>query len=63
MVDKIFTGKTKTVKEDDKDVLEIFEEKKSNTVIQRSAKQPNEQPDTTDTPDLEREESAAQKRN
>ena len=63
MVDEIFTGKTKTVKGDDQGVLEIFEEKNSNTAIQRSAKQPNEQPDTTDTPDLESEESTAQRRN
>ena len=63
MVDEIFTGKTKTVKGDDQGVIEIFEENISNTAIQRSTKQPNEQPDTTDTPDLESEESTAQRRN
>ena len=39
------------------------EQKESNTARQRFAEQPNEQPDTTDMPELESEESAAQRRN
>ena len=58
MVDEVFTGKTKMVKEDDKGVLNVFEVKKSNTARQEFTKQPNEQPDTTTMPDLESDKSA-----
>ena len=57
MVDKIFTGKTKFVQASDEGFLEVFEQE-SNIARQKSAKQP----DTTDTPDLEDEESAAQEK-
>ena len=57
MVDEVFTGKTKMVKEDDKGVLNVFEVKKSNTARQEFTKQPNEQPHTTTMPDLESDKS------
>ena len=63
MVDEIFTGKTKMVKKDHKDIFEIFDENKTNTAIQRASKQPNKQPKTTEMPDLESEESAGQRIN
>ena len=40
-----------------------MKKKKKNTAIQKSAKQPNEQPDTTDMPDLESKVSRAQRKN
>ena len=51
LVDKTFTGKTSLVEEDYESDPEVFEEKS------------DEQPDTTDMPDLESEESTAQRRN
>ena len=57
MVDKMFTGKTKFVQASDEGFLEVFEQE-SNIARQKSAKQP----DTTDTPDLEDEESATQEK-
>ena len=57
MVDKIFTGKIKFVQASDEGFLDVFE-KKSNIARQKSAKQP----DTTDMPDLEDEESATQEK-
>ena len=67
-VSEIFTGEAKELVEnnDGKLILEKSksdhsdEQKESNTARQRFAEQPNEQPDTTDMPDLESEESAAQ---
>ena len=55
MVDEIFTGEIKWVKENDKGNLEVFKEK-SNIKRQESEKQP----DMKNMSDLEREESAAQ---
>ena len=55
MVDEIFTGEIKWVKENDKGNLEVFKEK-SNIKRQESDKQP----DMKNMSDLEREESAAQ---
>ena len=55
MVDEIFTGEIKWVKENDKGDLEVFKEK-SNIKRQESDKQP----DTKNMSDLESEESAAQ---
>ena len=55
MVDEIFTGEIKWVKENDKGDLEVFKEK-SNIKRQESDKQP----DTKNMYDLESEESAAQ---
>ena len=68
MVNEIFTGKTKKFMEDNEGELYLFKsksnhsnkQKESNTIRQRFAEQPNEQPDTTNMPDLESEESAAQ---
>ena len=55
MVDEIFTGEIKWVKENDKGNLEVFKEK-SNIKRQESDKQP----DMKNMSDLEHEESAAQ---
>ena len=55
MVDEIFTGQINWFKESDKGDLEVFKEK-SNMQRQESDKQP----DSTNMPDLESEESAAQ---
>ena len=55
MVDEIFTGEIKWVKENDKGNLEVFKEK-SNIKRQESDKQP----DMKNMSDLECEESAAQ---
>ena len=71
MVSEIFTGVAKEIKENNKGELYVSEsksvysdgQKESNTARQRFAEQPNEQPDTTDMPELESEESAAQRRN
>ena len=68
MVSKIFTGKTKKLMENNNGELNVFvsetnhpdEYKESNIARQKSVEQQNEQPDTTDIPDLESEESAAQ---
>ena len=53
MVDQIFTGKNKSVGVNKEGMLEIFEEKQES----------DEEPDTTDMPELESEESVAEKRN
>ena len=50
IVDETFTGKIKHIKENDED-SQVFEQKS------------DEQPNTTDMPDLESEESAAHRRN
>ena len=55
MVDEIFTGQINWFKESDKGDLEVFKGK-SNMQRQESDKQP----DSTNIPDLESEESAAQ---
>ena len=55
MVDEVFTGKINWVKENDKNDPEFFKEK-SNIKRQEADKRP----DTTNMPDLESEESAAQ---
>ena len=51
IVDEIFPGINKFVEKNDEGNLEIFK------------KESDEQPDTTDIPDLGNEESAAQRRN
>ena len=51
IVDEIFPGINKFVEKNDEDNLEIFK------------KESDEQPDTKDIPDLDNEESAAQRRN
>ena len=53
MVDAIFTGKSKSVGVDNEGSFEIFEEKQES----------DEEPVTTDMPELESEESAAERRN
>ena len=53
MVDAIFTGKSKSVGVDNEGSFEIFEEKQESY----------EEPVTTDMPELESEESAAERRN
>ena len=56
MVDEIFTGKRKLVKANNEGVLEVFAQE-SDIARQKSAKQP----ETTDMPSLEDEESADKK--
>ena len=51
MTDEIFTGINKFVERNDEGSLEIF------------TKESDKQPDSTDIPDLEKEKSAAQRRN
>ena len=58
MVNEIFTRKSESVEVNEKGDLEIFKEK-SDKGKQKSDKQP----DTTDMPELESEESAAERRN
>ena len=59
LADEIFTGKFKQYKiVDDK-----YESKCSHKELDTVTQQPKEQPDTTDMPDLESEESAAQRSN
>ena len=55
MIDEIFTGKIKSVEANNDDILEVFEEK-----LDREKQESNEQPDTTNMPELESEESAEQ---
>ena len=57
MVNEIFTGKIKFIKENSENVLEVFEQE-SNITRQNSVKQA----DTTDMLDLEDDESAAQEK-
>ena len=58
MVDEIFTLESERVEVNKEDNLEILKEK-SNKEKQES----DEEPDTTDMPELESEESAAKRRN
>ena len=58
MVNEIFTGEIESVGVNEKDDFEIFKEK-SDQKKQKS----NEQPDTTNLPELDSEESAAERRN
>ena len=58
MVDEIFTLESERVEVNKEDNLEILKEK-SNKEKQES----DEEPDTTDMPELEGEESAAERRN
>ena len=58
MVNEIFTGESESVGVGEKGDFEFFKEK-SDQEKQKS----NEQPDTTDMPELESEESAAERRN
>ena len=58
MVNEIFTGEIESVGVNEKDDFEIFKEK-SDQKKQKS----NEQPDTTNMPELDSEESAAERRN
>ena len=58
MVNEIFTGESESVGVSEKGDFEFFKEK-SDKEKQKS----NEQPDTTDMPELESEESAAERRN
>ena len=70
MVSETFTGKTKESMENNKGELYVSElksvysdeQKELNAARQKFAEQPNEQPGTTDKPDLENEESAEQKK-
>ena len=71
IVSEIFTGETKKLVENNKGELDLEksksdhsdEQKESGTARQKFAEQLNEQPSTTDMPELESEESAAQRRN
>ena len=58
MRDKIFTGKIKSIKTNNKGLPETFEEKSD-----RKNQESDEQPDNTGTPKLESDESAAERRN
>ena len=58
MVNEIFTGKSESLGVNEKGNCEIFKEKSD-----KEKQESNEQPDTTDMPDLESEESAAERRN
>ena len=71
MVSEIFTGKAKELMENNEGKLILKksksdhsdEQKESNTARQKFSEQPNEQPYTTNMPELESEESAAQRIN
>ena len=58
MVNEIFTGESKSVGVNEKGDFEIFKEKSG-----KEKQKSNEQPDNTDMPELEIEESAAERRN
>ena len=58
MVDEIFTGKIKSIETNNKDLPEIFEEKSV-----KEKQESDEQPDTTNIPEIESEESTAERRN
>ena len=58
MVDEIFTGKIKSIETNNKDLPEIFEEKSD-----KEKQESDEQPDTTNIPEIESEESTAERRN
>ena len=55
MVDETFTGKIKSVEANNDGIREVFEEK-----LDREKQESDEQPDTTNMPELESEESAEQ---
>ena len=55
MEDETFTGKIKSVEANNDGILEVFEEK-----LDREKQESDEQPDTTNMPELESEESAEQ---
>ena len=56
MVNEIFTEQTESVKANSKDTLEVFKEK-----LDKEKQESDEQPDTTDMPELKSEESAAER--
>ena len=58
MVNEIFTGESVSVRVNEKDDFEIFKEKSD-----KEKQETDEQPDTTDMPELETEESAAERKN
>ena len=58
MVNEIFTGESESVGPNEKGDFEIFKEKSD-----KEKQESNERPDTTDMPELESEESAAERRN
>ena len=58
MVNKIFTGESERIGLSKKGDFEIFKEKSD-----KEKQESNERPDTTDMPELESEESAAERRN
>ena len=58
MVNKIFTGESESVRVNEKDDFEILKEESD-----KEKQEFGEQPDTTDTPELESEEYAAERRN
>ena len=57
MVNKIFTGESESVRVNEKDDFDIFKEESD-----KEKQEFGEQPDTTDTPELESEEYAAERR-
>ena len=71
MVSESFTGVAKKLVENNEGKLYLEksksdhsdEQKESNITRQKFAEQPNEEPDTTDMPELESEKSAAQRTN
>ena len=58
MVNEIFTGESESVGPNEKGDFEIFKEKSD-----KEKQESNERPDTTDMPELESEQSAAERRN
>ena len=58
MVNEIFTGESMSVGVEEKGDFEIFKEK-----LDKEKQETDEQPDITDMPELESEESAAERKN
>ena len=58
MVNEIFTGESMSVGVEEKGDFEIFKEK-----LGKEKQETDEQPDITDMPELESEESAAERKN
>ena len=58
MVNEIFIGESESVGPNEKGDFEIFKEKSD-----KEKQESNERPDTTDMPELESEQSAAERRN
>ena len=58
MVNEIFTGKVESVEINNEGNFEVFKEKSD-----KEKQESDEQLDTTDMPELESEESAAERRN